>query len=223
MKKIFSLLLALSFCSLLVCGCTNKDIKEKDSTNKDNEKSEEINNNSPKTEKNINIGLYLKDGQNYELAESIEREFTLNKDIAILYTFFTKEKNISNKTIKNAFSENRNNLEEYKIGYKIKFTIKDRIFEKTVLKPYDTKEFYDYIQMYLYDDINIPDGTFYSHLEEMKANTTISSVKLTGSSFEKDITSDINITSFIYLDNEIVDDKYIGNNLYTAIIKRKNN
>jgi hypothetical protein len=221
MKNILKLLLIISFCSLLLCGCKKEEIKEKETTKKIQEKKEEMKDTTPKIEKTIDIGLYLKNNQDYELVETIERDFTLNKDIALLYTFFTKEKNIYNKTIKNAFKENRTNLETYKIGYNIKFTIKDRVFEKTVLKPYDTKEFYDYIQMYLYDDINIADGTFYSHLEEMKDNTIITSIKLTGSSFEKDITSDINLTSFIYLDNEITLGKYTGKNLHTTIIKRK--
>ena len=56
----------------------------------------------------------------------------------------------------------------------------------------------------------------------IKDNTIFTTIKLTTSTKINDITSDIELTAFTYLDdNDFLDENYRGNSKFTTIIKKK--
>ena len=56
----------------------------------------------------------------------------------------------------------------------------------------------------------------------IKDNTIFTTIKLTASTKINDITSDIELTAFTYLDdNDFLDGNYRGNSKFTTIIKKK--
>ena len=106
------------------------------------------------------------------------------------------------------------NTENAKIGFRITFTLSSgEKISKQLLKPSDSAEFYDYLEIYLYDDIHQTPGVWYTHLEDadMGSETIISSIKLTSGS-RIDEVGDITLTAFIYDgdDNFDADGNYIG-------------
>ena len=78
-----------------------------------------------------------------------------------------------------------------------------------------------YFYVYLYDDINAPDG-FYSHLEDMNDDTIITSIKIYAVAGIDDV-EEITLTAFTYDNQDDFDDNnnYRGNSKYTITIKRK--
>lgn len=110
-----------------------------------------------------------------------------------------------------------------KIGFHISFTLASgETVSATILKPSDPKFFYDYLEIYLYDDIHQTPGVWYTHLEDqdMKAETVISSIKLTSGSKIKEV-GDITLTAFIYTGEDCFDKdgNYIGNISETITIR----
>lgn len=114
------------------------------------------------------------------------------------------------------------NTQGAKIGFVIAFDLLngERV-EKTVLKPSDAKEFYDYLEIYLYDDIHQTPGVWYTHLEDgnMNDETIISSIKLTSGSQITQV-GDITLTAFTYNGEDCFDEAgaYIGQAAYTIIV-----
>ena len=108
-----------------------------------------------------------------------------------------------------------------KIGFKVSFTlVGGEIIEKTILKPSDTKDFYDYLEIYLYDDIHQTPGVWYTHLEDKDVDdeTVVSSIKLTSGSLIDQV-GDIVLTAFVYNGEECFQDgEYIGQAAYTITI-----
>ena len=64
--------------------------------------------------------------------------------------------------------------------------------KKTILRPKDTEEFYDYLEVYLYDDYHRTGG-WYSHTtdSEFNDNTLLTSIKLTAGKNVSEITSSV--------------------------------
>ena len=101
-----------------------------------------------------------------------------------------------------------------KIGFHISFPLASgETVSATLLKPGDSKFFYDYLEIYLYDDIHQTPGQWYTHLEDsdMKEETVISSIKLTSGSKIAEV-GDITLTAFIYTGADCFDPdgNYIG-------------
>jgi len=101
-----------------------------------------------------------------------------------------------------------------KIGFKIEFDLASgELISEQILKPSDSAEFFDYLEVYIYDDIN-QDGGWYTHLddEDITEQTIMSSIKLT-SGKRIDEVGDIKLSAFIYdnTDNFNSDGKYLGN------------
>lgn len=102
---------------------------------------------------------------------------------------------------------------ETKIGFHISFPLASgQVIQKTLLKPSDSQDFYEYLEIYLYDDVN-QDGGWYTHLddEDMEVETIISSIKLTAGS-RIDQVGDITLTAFLYNSPDCFDSQgdYIG-------------
>ena len=114
---------------------------------------------------------------------------------------------------------------KYRIGYFLSFETTLGVINKTVLKPVDTKDFFNYLEIYLYDDYH-QNGGWYSHVteEEFNENTLLTSIKLTAGLEVEKIISDITLTAFTY-DSDDFDEEgnYRGISKYTIIVKNNNN
>jgi hypothetical protein len=115
--------------------------------------------------------------------------------------------------------------DEYKIGYFLSFTLKsDEIIEMTIRLPKDCPKdpnayFYQYIEIYVYDNLHrIPGPTFY-HLEESSTfpETIMTSIKLTAGTNSKEVVS-ARLTAFVFKDDSDFDPvtgRYAGQTSYT--------
>lgn len=218
LKKLFILLLI----SFLVSACGKKqNITKEETTNlhdisKDTTK-EEIKDNNP-----IKLGLYI----DKKLTNEYISNWTRLQDICSMEVYFTNTNEISLTNQQTAWTTYYNtyqNIDNYKVGYHISFKAEGKVFNKTILSPNDIDDFFYYVQLYLYDDINQLNNTYYSHLtaDDYNDNSIISSIKITGGSGINLVESDITITAFSYDDDDIdSNNNYIGNSKYTTIIKR---
>lgn len=223
MKKVLLFILII-----LLTGCSSKTIKEetikKDLTEeapiKEEEKYEDDN--------PIKLGLFLYDN-NYSNKSVLEKEyytnFTSGVDIGSFEVFLTDEKTIDGTSFKNTWNKyysNYNDIDNYKVGFNVKFILSDGTnFNANFLEP-DIFKFSEYFYVYLYDDINQEDGTIYSHLETMSENTMLTSIKLYAVE-GIDKVENIILTAFTYDGEEDFDSdgNYRGSSSYTIRIKRK--
>ena len=147
------------------------------------------------------------------------------KDIDCFEVFASTEERVEGKSFRamwNAVWESHELRENAKIGYAIAFSCGDTQVQKTLLKPSDSKEFYDYLEIYMYDDINQTPGQRYTHLDDkdMKDETIISSIKLTSGSKIAEV-GDITLTAFIYNGEDCfnAEGEYIGQVMASILIK----
>lgn len=236
MKKIF-----LTFITILIvisllffgykCLYNIKNDKEIDPPIKmDNvkpnlEETNEYTDNNP-----IKVGLYKYYGRNNnrKLITEYTDNWTYHQDISSFEVFYTNELEITGNYIQDTFPEyanNYTNIDNYKIGYIISFMTNDNEINKTIISPKDTEEFFDYLEIYLYDDYHIQKGVWYSHTTEEQFNeeTLLTSIKLTAGKNISEITSDIKVTVFTY-DYDDFDEfnNYRGNSKYTIVVKKTN-
>ncbi len=97
------------------------------------------------------------------------------------------------------------NTENSKIGFHIELNFKDgTILSKTLLKPSDCDDFFEYLEIYMYDDVH--QTGWYSHLTdgEMTDETVITSAKLHCGDKISDV-GNIILTAFIYNGDECFD------------------
>lgn len=115
------------------------------------------------------------------------------------------------------------NTENAKIGYAISFTLSDGTeISQVIRKPGDAASFREYLEIYIYDDINQTPGVYYTHIEDSQItdSTVLSSIKLTCGS-RIDQVGDIYLTAFIYNGEDCFDGdgNYIGKVSQTIVIK----
>lgn len=196
---------------LLVTGCNKKEEVEIESTTIEDVVKEEYVDNNP-----VVVGLY-DDINLIKEYNTIKQSF---KDL-VFSVYFTNEENLGNSNQKSnwiKYYNNYNNIDNVKIGFSFSFDTTDGKVEKVMLEP---GEYIcgPYFYVYLYDDINQPDDTFYSHIEQVNENTIFSSIKLYLLEVDK-ITSPIYLTVFTYdtLDDFDEFGKYKGNSKYTIKI-----
>ena len=210
MKKVIIVIVLL-----LLTGC----VKDKPKVIEKEEIKEEVIEEKYVDNNPITIGIYEND-------ISLVKEYKLEKvsgNETIFSFYYTNEENLGNRRQKENWYKYFNryqNINNYKIGFHFSFYVGEDKIEKTILKP-NTFAFEPYFYTYIYDDINQPDNTFYSHLEEkdVNDNTIFSAIKL----FLRDtstITSPIEFTVFTYDDLEDFDENnnYRGNSKYTIKI-----
>ena len=201
---------------LILTGCKKQEekiINKKDNVEDVVEPEKYIDDNP------ITIGIYeddIKLVKEYKLLRQSNNE-------VIFSFYYTNEENLGSRRQKenwNRFFSQYNNIDKYKIGFNFSFYDGDKKIEKTILKP-DTYALEPYFYTYIYDDINQPDYTFYSHLEEndINENTIFSSIKI----FLRDpsnITTPIEFTVFTYDNSDDFDENnnYRGNSKYTIKI-----
>ncbi len=223
MKKLVVLLFLL-----MLCGCgsddvnVNVDAKDFDNDNvniKNDEVNEEIKDKYV-DDNPIKLSLYV-DKKKISEFESSMVKFT---DIVSLECYYTEDDSIIDGKFSDVFNNyyaKYNNIDNYKIGYRVKFSTSDGEVDRYIYRPSDVESYFNYIQTYLYDDIH-QTTSWYSHVEDSKYNdsTRFTSIKFTASTYIDKVTSDVEVTVFTYLDKDIVDGKYIGNSKYTVVIKR---
>lgn len=226
MKKILiitCMLLTLTSCSNEIQPRKNENIQNNITSKVKEETKDVYTDNNP-----ISLGIYMYTNSSTPRYKTNEYKtnWELNKDICSLEIFYTNEEEIpgSNfKTLWNNYYQNYTNIDSYKIGYLIEFnTANEGKIKKYIKSPQDTEEIYKYIQVYLYDDIH-QDGGWYSHITEEEYNDSniLSSIKLTGSTYIDEITSDISLTAFTYDDDDFDENnEYRGISKQTVIIKR---
>lgn len=189
------------------------------------EETNEYTDNNP-----IKVGLYKYYGRNNnrKLITEYTNNWTYHQDISSFEVFYTNELEITGNYIQDTFPEyanNYTNIDNYKIGYIISFMTNDNEINKTIISPKDTEEFFDYLEIYLYDDYHIQKGVWYSHTTEEQFNeeTLLTSIKLTAGKNISEITSDIKVTVFTY-DYDDFDEfnNYRGNSKYTIVVKKSN-
>lgn len=217
--KILIFILLLTGCSLV----NNKEKEVHDIPKNDEEEKpkEEYIDNNP-----IKLGLFPA-SNNYHNKEVIEDTYYANfnsmEDIGSFEVFLTDDKTIDGTDFKNTWKkyyDNYENIDNYKVGFNITYTLKDGTIEGGNFLEPDIYRYGDYFYVYLYDDVNAPNG-FYSHLEEMEDNTILSSIKIFAvTSIDK--VEDITLTAFTYDEDDFdTNNNYRGNSKYSIKIKRK--
>lgn len=188
-----------------------------------------IEENKYEDENPIKLGLYKYYGRykNRELITEYIDNWTYHKDISSFEVFYTNETSINSNYFQETFKEyfdKYKNINDYKIGYIISFITNTGEINKTILSPKDTEDFFEYLEIYLYDDYHREKGVWYSHTteEEYNTETLLTSIKLTAGRKVEEIISDISLTVFTY-DYDDFDDynNYRGNSKYTIIVKKK--
>ena len=222
-NKIFIIILL----TLSLLGCT----KEKETNLKS--KVEITDNNSEKIEEpiieekqTITLGLYVNKEGKRTLVTNIDNDYPQYKDLLSLEVYCTNEESISLANQKELWNSTCSEvLKEYKIGFNITFETSDnQTVSQNIIRPNDNIAIFEYVQIYLYDDIN-QTSSWYSHVQEedLKEETIFSSIKLTGSTKIDNIKGPIQVTVFAYKENELdKGNNYKGKNSYQIIINRKN-
>lgn len=218
---------------ILMSGCMRET--KKPNINQKNESNSTIKENNKKIVKTyvddnpIKMGIYFKYNSGRKLITDFYYDWTPLKDIGggSFSAFPTNDSIISAASFQTVWKQYWNTytaIENYKIGYFIRFTLTDnREIKQTILGPNESDWFFDYIQIYLYDNINQIPGHFYSHLikDDMDEKTIITSIKLTSSIKFNEVQSPIELTTFTYNDSEDFDPitkEYRGNSKYTIYI-----
>jgi len=178
----------------------------------------------------IKIGLYKYYGRykNRELITEYIDNWNYHQDISSFEVFYTNETSITGNYFQDTFKsyyDKYENIDNYKIGYLISFITTNGEINKMILSPKDTEEFYNYLEVYLYDDYHREKGVWYSHTteEEYNDNTLLTSIKLTAGKNIKEIISDISLTVFTYdYDDFDESNNYRGISKYSIIVKNNN-
>lgn len=173
----------------------------------------------------ITLGLYQNKSGTKTLINSLDSPLIIYQDIASFEVYYTNELTITGnqKTLWNNYYNQYQNINNYKIGYYISFDTQSGKIEKTILNPSDVESFFDYIQIYLYDDIN-QNSSWYSHIttNEISEKTILTSIKLTASTKIKEVTSDIDLKVFTYdYDDFDSNNNYRGKSSYNLTIKQQ--
>ncbi|MBE7056599.1 MAG: hypothetical protein E7388_04070 [Ruminococcaceae bacterium] len=150
------------------------------------------------------IGLYYKDRDD-RVRRLVDDSFVSfwqeQQDIECFEVFLTREKEVPWGTYQNVWRQFYS-YDSCKIGYYLKVLFTDNT-EKTIkiLKPEDTKSLWEYLEIYIYDDVNQTPGQWYSHLEEddYTKETICSSIKLTPGA-KIDQISSMELAAFTYKD-----------------------
>ena len=220
MKKVFLIMTAL----LLLTGCGEKKEIIPDN-NKEEEKEEEIPAEPVYVDDNpITVGMYM----NGKLVTEYSTTFRNDMDIASIDVYYSNESEAGSANTKRNFNKyyaNYENIDNYKIGYYIKFRADGKDYEHMILDADNEFTFYPYIYLYLYDDIHQADGSWYSHVtkEEENENTLFTSIKLyLAGSYDK-MEDEITVMAFTYDGEDDFDEEghYRGKSSYTVKIYNK--
>lgn len=243
MKKFTSILLLLAMLTAMLAGCGGS--KDDDTTPVETTQSETTTavteapvTEAPETTPVIEaplvipeispnvVGLYIPadDGtKNRVLVTEFSGSREPKTDIDCFEVFASRAEVIEGSSFSSMWKEVWNShegIEKAQVGFSIQLRLKNGgVISKMLLKPSDSDEFFDYLEIYMYDDIN--QTGWYTHLSDsdMKEGTVISSIKLhCGSRIDE--VGDILLTAFIYNGDNCfdADGDYIGQVSATIII-----
>ena len=175
----------------------------------------------------ITLGIYLYDKTTNKryLADETTDKWTYHNDIHEFNVIFTQKKEIEGSPTRECFPKymnNYNNISDYRTGFHIKFKTEDEVFDKTIISPKDVDDFFEYLEVYLYDGYHRAKGEWYSHTteEEFNKNTIFTTIKLTAGKSVSKITSSIELTAFSYIGDDDFDSNgnYRGNSKYSIVL-----
>lgn len=178
----------------------------------------------------IKIGLYTQGNSGKKLVTEYSCNWNAEVVMGLFYAIPTNDVLVTGKSFEYVWKEYLNkypNVEKYRIGYNIKFTLNTgEVVDQIILNPDHAYLMFPKVQLYLYDDVNLIEGRRYYHITqgEMTEKTQCTSVKLVGDKETKNITSPIELTAFTFDGKEDFDPvtgKYRGNSYYTILINRK--
>lgn len=156
-------------------------------------------------ENNVTISMYAdnEDGVTQKVHDIYQTSWIIKKDIVVLSTFYTDEEFVSGnyyQDIWKKYAQNYSDYSKYKTGWELKFSINGSEIHRNIKNPKDVNDFYDYLEIYLYDSVNQTPGVWYSHLleNEVNENTILTTMKLTCGSKCDEITSDIEVKVYTY-------------------------
>lgn len=179
----------------------------------------------------IKLGLYLSENGKRHLQTTYTNTWQYHQDIDTFNIFYTQKEEIENTAIRICYGEYLENYSEdiisqYRNGFHIHFSTTEGVIDKTILSPKDTEEFYDFLEIYLYDSYHRKAGEWYSHTTEddFDENTTLTSIKLTAGKRINEITSDIELMAFSYDDDDFdTNGNYKGVSKYLITVKKSGN
>lgn len=229
MKKIVIIVLAL-----LVVGCT----KEENSINENTLDNKVLTNEGNNTDDSLIQDVYVDDnpvkisiyaendeGSLSKVIDKYETTWQEKKDIVVLATLPTDIDNPEYDYMPNMWPKYDGEYEDinYKVGWNVTFKLKNgEEINSTLLKPSDAQSYYDYLEIYLYDDVNVPIGQWHSHLldEDITDDTIMDAIKLTAGDKYEEIDGSITVTVFTYDDDTDFDENgnYRGKSLYKVEI-----
>lgn len=218
MKKLILIIILLS----TLTGCEQKENEiinnQNEVPNINESEIDTYQDNNP-----IKVSLYQKKNK----VKSYETTLANFKDIAVFNIYYTDIDTLDSSNIKNNYKkyyDQYQDISNYKTGFYISFQAEGKEISELILDPSKKHAMTPYLYIYLYDDINQKDGTYYSHLEpiDMKDETIISSIKLFLAQEGSKITSPITLTVFTYDEDDFTEDnKYRGISSYTITIDLK--
>lgn len=181
---------------------------------------------APKISPNV-VGIYIPatDGtRNRVRITGFSSVRTPKKDIDCFEILASQEELCTGNSfagIWNAAWAQHKDTEGTKIGFIIEFSLSGgKKIHAQILKPSDAFGFYEYLEVYMYDDIH-QGGGWYTHLDDkdITEKTTISSIKLTSGSKISEV-GDISLTAFFYQGSDCFNEHgdYIGEVLETIVI-----
>jgi hypothetical protein len=154
--------------------------------------------------------------------------FQKDVDIVVFAVFLTDVKAPGSGRFSTVFMKYWNqytDIQDYKIGFTLNLKLKSgETLQKIILGPSDEPDFmWDYIRVYLYDDVHQAPGAWYSHLLERQVTdqTLLTSIKLTGNDKTKDIDGNLTLSVFTYNDDadfDPISGLYRGKSITTVII-----
>ena len=175
------------------------------------------------------VGIYIPAGDGTNARTRIT-EFvsirTPKKDIDCFEIFSSQQPRLTGTSFSSMWKQvwaEHEGTEGAKIGFHIAFSLSNgQYISEQLLKPSDSLSFFDYLEIYMYDDIHQTPGVWYTHLEDkdITENTIISSIKLTSGSKISEV-GDITLTAFLYQGDQCFDaeGQYLGSVLERISIR----
>lgn len=212
-------------------GNLSSDVDLEGNHTKGNER--EVNQNGKESHGVNKLSLYI---NHKELGKRVKSDgytapWIMGKDIVSFETYATEDESLTLagsdfKRVWESYWNSYPNHEICKLGYTIDFILKDGTkIHQTITGLDDVFGYRDYLECYLYDDVNQIQGNWYSHLLDTQVTdqTVMTSIKLTAGSMIDQVGDKIKLTAFVYSSQEDFDaaGDYRGSVSYTVIVKNQ--
>lgn len=216
-KKLLIMMILLS-----LTGCTKKEEpkiikneeKPKIETKVEEEKYEDLN--------NLPISVFVYQNNLPVKVHEYKSNWINGEDISYFTMLHTDVEQLSYEPFAVLYERYKNGA-NVKNGIMIEFEKGEEKIKKTIINPADVWQYFDYVQVYLYDDILHQNDSWYSHIteEEFNDNTNVTTFKITAGYHMDEVTSDVVITAFSYdSEDDFKDGFYRGNSSYQIVLKR---